>query len=267
MCFNRKNGKFLIRYISFLPRKHVWTVGIFYVFIGFMLGFAICFFYWKSDPYADFKRQIDQRKNFIPQYYQLNIPGGGLWCSPVKARLSGAAVFLVHKSSRDNIKRLLVVVEKKYKNGKVIYNAGVPAGFYDPEYGSKNIAPEVVVAAERDIYESNLKQAPISVSEAYAKVLKDFATNKDRVPTSYVPDKNLMETAFRETFEETGFDLRKYYQKNLLKHWKLIDITETKDTVAAFYYGEIHSVDLPVLHPQEADIKIAAWVPWVISLC
>lgn len=231
---------------------------ILFTVIGMILGTAIGLL-WNASLTNNLSQQVDHRGNFFPKYYELNIPGGGLWCSPIKTRLSGASVFVVHKSAKDKITRLLMTVETRYENGKPMYFAGAPIGFYDPEYGDRIVKPHVLIMAERLLYESHLKKQPISVTEAYKKAHKKVANNEKYI--EYSPDEDLLDTAYRETIEETGLDLKKYDTEKRLKNWKLINISENKSAITAFYYGEITTDDPPVLKPQEADIKKAEWVP------
>jgi 8-oxo-dGTP pyrophosphatase MutT (NUDIX family) len=131
-----------------------------------------------------------------------------LWVSIFKPRYTGAGALVIVRDAGTDEDYLLITRQDRVVDGQRAIVVEFPSGFHNGPYNS-NIPHAVAEVAEREIdRKSHLGLAP-NHNEEYRKANERYQNGE--IPTDiYVEDSSLKETAYRETLEEAGLDLKRF---------------------------------------------------------
>lgn len=160
--------------------------------------------------------QNQPQLSWRPKYFGLKKTNGknrdGFWVTRFKPKHIGVIAYVIFHQKQHDQFYLLMTLQNRSINHKLITVCEPPGGFYNGEYASK-IPYFVSESAEREIERQiNQGNKNIKYKTIYTHFMKKF--NLGELPkVDYQMDANLWETVYREIEEEAGLSI-KNLQKN-----------------------------------------------------
>ncbi|MBT4964060.1 MAG: NUDIX hydrolase [Francisellaceae bacterium] len=183
-----------------------------------------------------------------------------LWVSVFKPRYTGAVAHVIAHDMNNNKDYLLITLQNRVVNGKQVLVTAPPSGFYNGTYGSST--PHAVSEeAERNIDMKNKLDLKVNHNEEYKKAKTKYLQGE--IPDdNYTEDLSLIETAYRETKEETGLNLKKIEESKGNKfEIKVFDSVDVPSAYIPIYLITFNYNGLPVLEKLHGnEIIRSEWV-------
>lgn len=203
------------------------------------------------------------QKSWRPQYHPAAGEAGrpGAYVSLYASRFSTAATYIIFQNTKTNEKHLLQTLQERVINGKKVTVIEPPSGFFNGPFDETKLPHVVVENAERKIETQFQMGKPIRFSDAYNETRQKLQSNQLTLG-KYTVDKNLWQTAGRETKEETGLDLEQLERDPKYKVSKsIIGDIEVPSTYMSIREVVIQGETIPPLAALDGDeVLHASWV-------